>query len=69
MNDKKTEKRWLNVKEAAAYLGVSRQTLYKLLAAGKLRYFEIDGVQGKKLQQKDLDALFREISPKRGPSA
>jgi excisionase family DNA binding protein len=56
---------WMNVKEAAGYLGVSRQTIYRLIQSGKLSYFEVQGVRGKRIRKGDLDALIKEV-PARG---
>lgn len=55
------EKRWLNVSEAADYLGVSRQTLYRLMDKGTLPYYTIEGLQGRRIEKEDLDALVKKV--------
>ncbi len=49
---------WFNVTEAAEYLQVSRQTIYKLMDAGLLPYYEVRGVKRRRIKKEDLDALF-----------
>ncbi len=53
------EKDWLNISEAAEYLGVSRQTVYNLIERGILPYTELRGVRGKRIKKEDLAALFK----------
>ena len=50
---------WLNVTEAAAYLRVSRQTLYNLMEAGELPYYTVKGLRGRRIKKEDLDALIK----------
>jgi len=50
----------MTVKEAMAYLKVSRVTLYALMARGQLRWVELPGVRGRRFRREDLDALQRE---------
>lgn len=64
MRTNKQPRDWLNVKEAAEYLGVSRQTIYRLIQQGRLGYFEVEGVLGKRIRKMDLDALIKEVSSK-----
>ena len=54
----KTEKGWLNVSEAAKYLQVSRETIYKLMEQGVLPYTKIRGLQRRRIKKEDLQALF-----------
>lgn len=53
---------WLTMREAQAYLGVSRATLDRRIAEGRLRVFRLDGGErGKgalRFKKADLDALF-----------
>lgn len=53
-----------NVSAAAKYLGVSRLTLYKLMNEGVLPYTKIKGLQGRRINKDDLDALFQRFGPK-----
>ena len=50
----------MTVKEAAAYLKVSRMTLYTLMSTGRLRWVEVEGVRGRRFRREDLDRLVRE---------
>lgn len=50
---------WLTVKEAMAYLKVSRTTLYMLTARNKLRWYEVEGVRGRRFKRGDLDELVK----------
>jgi excisionase family DNA binding protein len=53
---------WLTVKEAAAYLKVSRATLYRWMAAGIVPYYAIATAHRgpkatRRFRQEDLDAI------------
>jgi excisionase family DNA binding protein len=50
----------MTVKEAMAYLKVSRVTLYALMTRGQLRWVEVEGVRGRRFRREDLDRLIRE---------
>ncbi len=54
------EKDWLNVKEAAEYLGISREAIYSLMERGLLAYTEIEGIRGRRIKQEDLAALIKQ---------
>ena len=57
---KPDEKRALRVKEASAIYGLSRSTLYVLMAAGKLRAVKVGG---RRLIPRDaLEALLNEAA-------
>jgi excisionase family DNA binding protein len=56
--DDMPEKEWFNVSEAAEYLQVSRQTIYKLMQDGVLPYTKVRGLQGRRIRKQDVDALF-----------
>ena len=49
---------WLTVKEAAAYLRVSRATIFNYCSSGRLPFFNLDG-GGRRFKREDLDALLR----------
>lgn len=55
----------MTVKEAAAYLRISRPTLYALMNRGELRWVELPGVRGRRFRREDLDQLPREGKEKR----
>ncbi len=50
---------WLTTKEAAAYLKVSRMTIYRWCADGTLRYHELPKV-GRRFDRADLDRVLRQ---------
>jgi len=49
---------WLTPKEAAVYLRVDRRTLYRMMAAGELVYYEMASGR-RRIRREDLDALLR----------
>jgi excisionase family DNA binding protein len=49
----------LTLREAMAVLAVSRATIFRLMATGKLRWYEVEGVRGRRFRREDLDALLR----------
>ncbi len=53
------KKDWVNVRKAAEYLQVSRETIYNLMDRGLLPYSEVVGVRGRRIRKEDLDALLR----------
>lgn len=52
-------KDWLNVSEAAAYLGVSRKALYHIMEQGLLPYTQVLGLRGRRIKKEDLDTLLQ----------
>jgi len=50
----------LTLREAMAVLGVSRATMFRLMATGKLRWYEVEGIRGRRFRREDLDRLLRE---------
>lgn len=50
---------WLTISEAAAYLKVTRNTLYRWCEAGRLRYYELESGGGRRFKREDLDQLLR----------
>ncbi len=59
-----SDRDWLNVKEAAEYLNISRVAIYSLMERGLLPYTEIEGIRGRRIQKEDLDALVKERQEK-----
>lgn len=54
-----TEKQeWYTPTEAAQYLRVTRQAIYKYMADGLLTYFVLRSGGGRRLRRADLDALL-----------
>jgi len=51
---------WMNPTEAADYLGISRQSLYKLMDSGALPFQSVKGIQKRRVRKEDLDALLKQ---------
>ncbi|MBM3273074.1 helix-turn-helix domain-containing protein [Candidatus Kaiserbacteria bacterium] len=49
---------WYTPSEAAAYLRVTRQTIYRYMEKGLLPYYELKSGGGRRVKQTDLDALL-----------
>ena len=58
VHDRQPLSTWLTIPEAADYIRVTRQTIYNLINEGRLPYFEIPGVRGKRIKREDLDKLL-----------
>lgn len=56
---------WLTVKEAAEYLRVSRATLYRMIADGRVKAYELPGSSRKRFKREELDELLSS-APKQG---
>jgi len=52
---------WLTAKEAMDYLRVSKATFYRLIRAGKITVYALDGTDDKRYRQDDLDALLKPL--------
>lgn len=48
---------WLTMNAAAAHLGVSRDTVYRLIDSGRLAGHRLAGVRGYRFRVEELDAL------------
>jgi excisionase family DNA binding protein len=59
---------WMTIAEAMAYLRVSRATLYRLSADGRLPYFTVGSSRDRRFRRRDLDAALvpAENSPRPG---
>ena len=55
------EQEWLTVAEAAGYLRVSRDTIYRWAKQGKVMLYKI-GSTATRLRKKDLETLARPIT-------
>jgi excisionase family DNA binding protein len=53
---------WLTTKEAAAYLKVTRRTLYRWMEEGRLRFYELASGR-RRVRKEDLDALLTPGEP------
>lgn len=49
---------WLTAAEAAKYLKVSKPTIYRLSAEGRLPFFTIAGRGDRRYKRTDLDAVL-----------
>jgi excisionase family DNA binding protein len=59
---------WISFVEACKILGVSRNTVKKLIRKGTLPAYTIEGITGYKLKRHDVEALLRPVvvdSPKK----
>jgi excisionase family DNA binding protein len=50
---------WMTVAEAAEYLDVNRNTLYRWCEQGRLRHYELESGGGRRFRKDDLDRLLR----------
>lgn len=60
---------WLTAAEAAAYLKVSKATLYRLCAQGVLPFYTIGGKTDRRFKRSELDAAMRRETPSSEPLA
>ena len=49
---------WLTLEEAAAYLKVSKPTIYRLCSEGCLPFYKLAGTGQRRFRPSDLDALL-----------
>lgn len=63
----RTDHAYLSIPAAGRYLGVSVQTIYRRIASGDLRAYDVSATgAGKKsirISTRDLDALLRPLDP------
>jgi excisionase family DNA binding protein len=57
---------WMTVAEAMGYLRVSRATLYRLSADGRLPYYTVGSSQDRRFRRRDLDAALLPGSQDKG---
>lgn len=60
---------WFTPTEAANYLRVSRQAIYKYMERGILPYYELKTGGGRRLRRSDLDSLLEPPSIKSDPAS
>ena len=58
---------WLNMEEACAILGISRNTLKKLIREGDVPAYTVAGVVGYKLKREDVEALIKPVPVQKRP--
>jgi len=51
---------WFTPEEAARHLRVTRQTIYRYMDQGLLKYYELRSGGGRRLRRGDLDALLEQ---------
>ena len=61
-----SEREWLTVAEAADYLRVSRDTIYRWAKQGKLPLYKVGGT-ATRIRKSDLDTLARPQTPAGDP--
>lgn len=49
---------WLTLDEAAKYLKVSKPSIYRFCAEGRLPFFKLAGTGARRFKRSDLDALL-----------
>lgn len=52
---------WISLAEAQSILGISRNTLKKLIREGTLPAYTIEGVVGYKVKRSDVEALIKPV--------
>jgi len=60
---------WIGVTEAKEILGVSVNTVKKLIQEGILPAYEVPGVRGPRFHRPDVENLIRRIEPKQKKSS
>lgn len=54
---------WIGVTEAKEILGISVNTVKKLIREGILPAYEVPGVRGPRFHREDVEKLIRRIEP------
>jgi excisionase family DNA binding protein len=54
---------WIGITEAARILGISRNTVQKLVEKGVLPAYEVTGVKGWQFKREDIEGLIRRVEP------
>jgi excisionase family DNA binding protein len=54
---------WLTLEEAAAYLKVSKPSIYRFCSEGRLPFFKLAGTGARRFRRADLDALLEPGRP------
>lgn len=62
------ESPWMTANQAMEYLQVSRSTFYRLIKAGKITAYALDGTDDKRYKRDELDGLFKAISEPQEPT-
>ncbi len=58
---------WLTLEEAAAYLKVSKPTIYRFCSEGCLPFYKLAGTGQRRFTRPDLDALLTLGQPAKRP--
>ncbi len=61
------EPKWLSIKDAAQYLGVSQPTVFRWMKDGVLSFYKVGG--STRFSQENLDAVFRKNTSAQEASA
>lgn len=57
--ENQSERQWFTVEQAAAYLQVTKQTIYNWINLGILPYYELPTGRGRRFRREDLDRLLQ----------
>jgi excisionase family DNA binding protein len=63
------EQEWFTVAEAAAYLRISRRTVYKLVEDKRLPAYRIGAERHLRFRREDLDRVPRRVETEEGPES
>lgn len=55
---------WIGVSEASKILGISPNTVKKLVQKGILPAYQVTGVQGLQFKREDVENLIKRVEPK-----
>lgn len=58
MSTKDEKQNWFTIEEAAAYLRVTKATIYNYMKDGLLTYYQLKSGRGRRFRKEDLDALL-----------
>ena len=62
MTDSATAEAWLNIKEAADYVGVSEPTIFRWMREGRVSFFKLGG--STRFKRENLDMVARKVTGK-----
>jgi len=60
---------WMTLAEAAAYLKLSKPSIYRFTSEGRLPFYKLAGAGSRRFKRSDLDALLERGQPPSGKVA